>query len=698
MLSYKDYEKQVYVWLIAKHNKNKNFTFSLRQKGSKGAETDYFIGTEKSNYFSTTFWYLPVAFPGSSGDCIGLQFGYTKTGYHYFFEFTQTKEPHDKQNQAALVLVQQLQSALESTIGFQRQPADKNKMFTLRTKTSKASYETLKEMFTDIEKDMAIIFPIVDETIASVKKEYLEFKANRLTIDEFETITQKHLERIKRFENQNEDEVGIFEDEIVPLFEIKTQPLNQILYGPPGTGKTFNSINKALEIINEEEEKELNWKDRNAVKNLFDKRVDEGRIVFTTFHQSISYEDFIEGIKPEEPEKEGDPVIYKIKYGILRNQCIEACFDIAQLREDSVTEQVLDFSFRYDKFVSDTEEKLIAGETVKLKIKKGARVLVDSISQNGNVVIKHIGGNRTYSVSKNRLTKLNSAIKELNDITNIANEFKAIIGGSNSSAYWAVLNEVRNEGNSDTKRDKKIKYTFEEKNEVVSSLSKTDYSNKNGKPFVLIVDEINRGNVSQIFGELITLIEEDKRLGKEEALEVTLPYSKDKFGVPANLYIIGTMNTADRSVEALDAALRRRFHFEEMKPKPHLIKTESKSGKVNGVVDGIDLETLLTTINTRIEKLIDKDHRIGHSYFLKVNDSASLLHSFKNEIIPLLEEYFFGDFGKIGLVLGSSFVEKVNGNFSFAKFEEYDNDIQEDLKQRTVYKIKEESEWKFSEI
>ena len=127
------------------------------------------------------------------------------------------------------------------------------------------------------------------------------------------------------------------------------------------------------------------------------------------------------------------------------------------------------------------------------------------------------------------------------------------------------------------------------------------------KPYVLIIDEINRGNVSSIFGELITLIEKDKRTGEEEALEVMLPYSKEKFSVPSNVYIIGTMNTADRSVEALDSALRRRFSFTEMPPKSGSDYTEREDQR--WIVEGIDLKDLLDKINRRIEKLIDKDHQ-----------------------------------------------------------------------------------------
>ncbi|MFY0594677.1 MAG: AAA family ATPase [Roseivirga sp.] len=261
------------------------------------------------------------------------------------------------------------------------------------------------------------------------------------------------------------------------------------------------------------------------------------------------------------------------------------------------------------------------------------------------------------------------------------------------------------------------------------------------KPHVLIIDEINRGNVSSIFGELITLLEEDKRKGNMEELELVLPYSKSKFSVPNNVYIIGTMNTADRSVEALDTALRRRFSFTEMAPNCDLLKPnrllwslwlkdwnykwddpiwlkhetdllnllggtiqDKKAYRsledlpwsegfirnvFNGIVefDGFDLSLLLQTINIRIEKLIDKNHMIGHSYFLSVGSLDGLKDAFQNKIIPLLQEYFFGDYGKIGLVLGEGFFEPLDENINdvFAKFRDYDVN---DLTERPVYHLR----------
>lgn len=171
--------------------------------------------------------------------------------------------------------------------------------------------------------------------------------------------------------------------------------------------------------------------------------------------------------------------------------------------------------------------------------------------------------------------------------------------------------------------------------------------------YVIIIDEINRGNISKIFGELITLIEPAKRIyatPKEHPQEVTLPYSKKLFGVPNNLYIIGTMNTADRSITNIDTALRRRFVFEEFPPIPD----HSSIGSVERNGKKINLQDLLKTINTRIEYLLDKDHQIGHSYLMDITTWDALCGKFRNSIIPLLQEYFYNDWGKIRLVLGDN--------------------------------------------
>lgn len=186
--------------------------------------------------------------------------------------------------------------------------------------------------------------------------------------------------------------------------------------------------------------------------------------------------------------------------------------------------------------------------------------------------------------------------------------------------------------------------------------------------YAIFIDEINRGNVSAIFGELITLIEDDKRIGSANEIKVRLPYSKSEFGVPSNLFIIGTMNTADRSVEALDTALRRRFSFMEIMPDPSLL--------TNIVFNEFNLAEVLEAINERIEVLLDRDHTIGHSYFLKLKsgDINGLKSVFANNIIPLLQEYFYHDYEKIALILGEGFIKiKENKTVKFANFKNIDS-------------------------
>lgn len=423
--------------------------------------------------------------------------------------------------------------------------------------------------------------------------------------------------------------------------EMNIYPLNQILYGPPGTGKTFNTINLALSIA----DPAFASNDRDEVKKRFDKLVEEGQIVFTTFHQSMSYEDFIEGIKPE--TNENGVVTYEVKSGIFKEICNSANTPNKQGFEAAYKK--LQEKLR-DEISGFTEDK-----TLQLSTPRGKEFSV-SLNSKGNLRL-YTGKDKTNP--QGVLTKENLQ-KQING--------EDIWYGGYCKGVLRYLKE--NFGYSAENID----------------------SDKN---YVLIIDEINRGNVSQIFGELITLIEDGKRLGQEEALSVKLPYSKESerdFGVPSNLYIIGTMNTADRSVEALDAALRRRFSFIEMPPKPALIKTEGKLKDTDGILHigelgKIDLANLLDVINKRIEKLLDSDHQIGHSFFLKVYDIESLKNEFQNKIIPLLKEYFYGDLGKLGLVLGEGFFENIETSDTsiFANFGSFDNN---DFNERVIYKLK----------
>lgn len=447
-------------------------------------------------------------------------------------------------------------------------------------------------------------------------------------------------------------------------------PLNQILYGPPGTGKTFSTISKALKIINPSFKSE----DRKILKSEFDRLLKEGQIVFTTFHQSMSYEDFIEGIKPVAPQSIGEVLTYKVQPGILKLIC-ERIINIEKLTSNNfpLGIPVTNFSQLYSAFIDrlkiilseldENETHYFQSRNSKVKLLK---IENDKITTTGETA------NATEIITKDRLEKIYNRFKSPDDIKNIAKQIREVgteLGWTTN--YFAVFKAIKE---------------FEESIKLIDN-NKIHSNHKQN--YVLIIDEINRGNVSQIFGELITLIEDDKRLGKSEALEISLPYSKEKFGVPPNLYIIGTMNTADRSVEALDAALRRRFSFIAMPPKPEIIAQEGILCEYGGIIDGISMPELLKVINLRIEKLLDKDHQIGHSYFMSVKSLDDLKHAFQDKILPLLQEYFFGDYGKIGLVLGDGFVEvekDVNGANIFATFK---GDNGHEYEDRIIYNIKE---------
>ncbi len=466
--------------------------------------------------------------------------------------------------------------------------------------------------------------------------------------------------------------------------KMTNQPLNQILYGPPGTGKTYNSINKALKIINEQEEQQLSWDDRKAVKNLFDKRVAEGRIVFTTFHQSMSYEDFIEGIKPKTVSSQ---VQYEIEYGMFKSLVKKAL--VEYIRKDSGNKETNDFDIVYNDFIQSIKP-LEGKRQGTFKTKTGIEIMLVDANDN-SILVKYLWsdnskkdteGQHVFSVTKEKLKKVLLEGIDPSKIKSLKSDLHPLIGHIHCELF-AVYKKfydfvIDNKGEIETIHFDEDELSFEDVKEQFDLLNTEDINAKIVKPFVIIIDEINRGNVSQIFGELITLIEEDKRLGKSESLEVTLPYSKDKFGVPANLFIIGTMNTADRSIEALDTALRRRFCFEEMPPLYHLDELKNE-------LYGYTSSDILKTINQRIEKLLDKDHKIGHSYLLDKNND-SIIESFYKNIIPLLQEYFFGDYCKIGLVLGQGFVRLKKGDDTpniFAKFDEFENELDD----RNVYEI-----------
>ena len=496
----------------------------------------------------------------------------------------------------------------------------------------------------DVLNQQQTIFSAIEKELnRSQKSSFLESNKKELEKMAFDADFRKEvLDQLKT--------ITITDEPMKNTDKTPAIPLNQILFGAPGTGKTYHTKKMAVEIINGKKERT-----REEINKEYEELIEAGQIVFTTFHQSLSYEDFIEGIKPETIDGN---VTYEVKDGIFKQLCSQA---IEQKPKNSNIE-IYDFDKGWNDLIAEVEQNFLSDSMLLLPIlTQDKGVYVTEITDNGNLKIKPKNSRLDidYIVSYNRAKKLQEAFPDLSVVKNIDKEFRSVIGGSNSTAYWAVLNFINN----------KIK----ENNRIIP-----DYEEL--KNHVLIIDEINRGNVSAIFGELITLLEEDKRKGNPEHTEVVLPYSGDNFSVPNNVYIIGTMNTADRSVEALDTALRRRFSFVEMQPNPNILSK----------VENVDLSKLLETINKRIEVLIDKDHQIGHSYFIGIEDLGGLQRTFKDKIIPLLEEYFYGDFGKIGLVLGGAFIESVENKTAFPKNFEYEKDFLEDKK---IYHITSFDKW-----
>ena len=404
-------------------------------------------------------------------------------------------------------------------------------------------------------------------------------------------------------------------------------PLNQILFGAPGTGKTYHTKKMAVEIINGKKART-----REEINKEYKELIEAGQIVFTTFHQSLSYEDFIEGIKPETIDGN---VTYEVKDGIFKSICKNAFSK--EITSDN-------FEVVYQKLLDEIDN-----------------------SVDNKLVLETLVHAKEFTIYKN----------SKNNIRFHSNTEKA---------YEAVIKkEVLEHYLKTGEALDWAPYTKSVANYIIEKYNYIQNEAIEPKNHVLIIDEINRGNVSAIFGELITLLEEDKRKGNPEHTEVKLPYSGKDFSVPNNVYIIGTMNTADRSVEALDTALRRRFSFVEMQPDPEILSDE-KYEKYKDV----DLSKLLETINQRIEVLIDKDHQIGHSYFIGIQNIDDLRRTFKDKIIPLLEEYFYGDFGKIGLVLGGAFIKLAENQVAFPKNFTYENDFSEDKK---IYHITSFDKW-----
>lgn len=469
---------------------------------------------------------------------------------------------------------------------------------------------------------------------------------------------------------------------------------NLILFGPPGTGKTYQSAHMAVSLAENCSEEALQQKfTRQQIRQKFRRFQQEGRIASITFHQSFSYEDFVEGIKPF--KNQNQELYYDVEDGIFKQICYNATYALLLAHQRRSLHKAKDtskgnFDHLHFEFVDYLKRMMKTGsKEVVFETPSRKAVILENINQHATLEFAYAKGKRTYGVSRSKLAGMYRSFDDPSDIN--AQELRSLLKQSHTAIYQAVFTRFKEFEKTRLRTYNYIinhrqlqgqQVTEEQYQRMKQEIAQFDYTTLREEDyaqagnFVLLIDEINRGNIAGILGELITLIEADKRAGMSEASQVILPYSRERFSIPPNLYIIGTMNTADRSTEAIDSALRRRFYFRDIPPVPDLLTIdETKAQEHTAAEPGvpyktkamdIDLRQLLTTINNRLERLLDPDHTIGHGYLMPVlqaEDPVQTLHDiFYQQIIPLLQEFFFADLRKIELVIGKSFFEEQTDN------------------------------------
>ncbi len=402
------------------------------------------------------------------------------------------------------------------------------------------------------------------------------FENSRLWYTSYEPIIIKRIQNNDLIKEQEvELEGGNIEIEDPMLNKIK----NIILYGSPGVGKTHNT-NKLIRLIEDSKSDREIFETIKANENsdIIDISDINERVKFITFHQSFGYEDFIEGFRPNE---EGN-------IGLEKGIFLEICNDAEENLLKSSEERKVPFKEAFNRLF---KEKIEKEESVKIDLKRTGSYFKVNDFNDKTIYFEKQSGTTKHTLSITSLEKMYDVEK---------NDF---INGGLAVYYEPIL-------------EKLLKIKRE------SHVEKVERKN-----YYLVIDEINRGNISKIFGELITFIEEDKR----DTLEVTLPYSKKLFKIPSNLYIIGTMNSTDKSIALIDIALRRRFTFLKMKPNENLITSHAKAKKI------------FNNLNERITRDLGEDYQIGHSYFMKIQNDDDLDFVLDYKIIPLLEEYYYGD-------------------------------------------------------
>ena len=461
---------------------------------------------------------------------------------------------------------------------------------------------------------------------------------------------------------------------------IPASATNLILYGPPGTGKTFSTAAEAVRLCREPVPQ-----DRAELMAVYQRLVAAGRIEFVTFHQSMSYEDFVEGRQPMtggDGDGEAESAGFRLEtvHGIFRRiakraetsrgrssgddmitlegrQVFKMSIGEANNPEDAhLFEEAIEGGYTLLGFddIDWSDEKYSSREAIFEACRNHRDGGTDIDARSGWVQMPFRFRNWVRQGDIVIVSKGNQQFRAIGEFVGDY-EFKPRPEGGYAhrrAVRWlwvdrdgVPVSEIYSRGFM--QQSIYLLYDSELNKPALERYMNSQRNDGGDEPdqFVLIIDEINRANISKVFGELITLLEADKRLNQPNAVRVRLPYSGDEFGVPSNLHILGTMNTADRSIALLDTALRRRFTFREMMPDASILEGAAEKC-------GIELPRLLTTINERIEYLYDREHQIGHAYFTACRSRADVDEVMRHKVIPLLAEYFFEDWAKIAAVLG----------------------------------------------
>lgn len=452
-----------------------------------------------------------------------------------------------------------------------------------------------------------------------------------------------------------------------PKKEAPCNPRNIILYGPPGTGKTFSTARRALELISPENA--LGDLSDQAVMKVFREKQAQGQVEFVTFHQAYGYEEFIEGLRPVLDSDAGSEVKYELHDGVFKRIALRAAAAGLIVKE---TEPILETLWaQLLKNVNEEEDRVVESISGKKYVMRtttrgSVRVHPCTETEDGTITVN----TESYQTASKELVRsiwdsrkeLGSEPEQLTSTKTtafFANKYGGG-GGHNYTAIWIAYRELYQLSRNAMAKRQDLAENIARVQRALDQPGAGGVSfqfNAKNPQYVLIIDEINRGNISKILGELITLLEPDKRIGMPGELKLPLSYSPThRFSVPPNLHLIGTMNTADRSIALMDVALRRRFTFEELLPDAGVIrqvleKEVARKPLIDLVVDVFD------ALNARIRFVYDRDHQLGHAYFLGVRNLEDLRQVFGDRVIPLLQEYFYGAWDKICIVLGCPYTD-----------------------------------------